>query len=723
MKRLMNALTAFGLLLVMAIAALPAHAADANLIANPAVASTGSNGQPTNWTPNSWGTNNAALSYSTASGHGDSTSLGITMSSYTNGDASWIPDQSAVAAGQNYTFTDWYESSAPTELDAQYTDASGNVSYAYLATLASSASWNQADVSFNVPANVTKVSILHILYSAGSLQTDDFSLTQAVSVPPADGNLIANASFETANGSNPANWNQGGWGTNATQFSYGANAHTGTKSATVTMSSYTSGDAKWYANPVAVTSGQSYTYSDWYESNVATQVVAAYIDGSGNYTYSDLPGAAAASAWAQYSAAFVVPAGTAKVVVYHLLGAVGSLTIDDVDLTAATSAPPNGNLVPNNSVETADPNNQKVPLDWQSDSWGSNNASFSYLATGAHTGSRAVQVSISNYSDGDGKWYFDPVAVTPDTQYRFSDYFKATVATQVMVAFTMSDGSMNYQLIGQPDAAAGWTQFSTSFTAPQGAESMTIFHLLQSVGTLTVDDENLQTYMPAGFNGPLVTLTFDDGYANEYTQGLPLLQKYNFVSTQFIITDLVNTNGYMTNAQLKAMYQAGNEIGSHTVTHDDMLDETPQQWTTELSQSKSQLQNWTGATVTDMAYPYGLYGSALIQQVAKYYTGARSVDNGLNSKDNLSAYTVKVQNVFDNTTTAQITDWLNQAKATNTWLVLVYHSVDPDVNNPVDEGIYNVTPTQLDSQLSAIKASGLPVETMQQALQQLTAQL
>ena len=57
------------------------------------------------------------------------------------------------------------------------------------------------------------------------------------------------------------------------------------------------------------------------------------------------------------------------------------------------------------------------------------------------------------------------------------------------------------------------------------------------------------------------------------------------------------------------------------------------------------------------------------------------------------------------TTTAQVADWVAQAQATNTWLIIVYHSVSA---TPTDAN--NVTPTQLDSQLAAIKASGVKVE-------------
>jgi hypothetical protein len=114
-------------------------------------------------------------------------------------------------------------------------------------------------------------------------------------------NLIANPSVETASGSLPASWNEGGWGTNTTSFTYKNNdANTGTHSLYVNTSAYTSGDAKWYFNDVAVQPNQQYTYSEFYKSSVATEVDIQYTDTSGNLSYVFLAApAASAIAWTQ----------------------------------------------------------------------------------------------------------------------------------------------------------------------------------------------------------------------------------------------------------------------------------------------------------------------------------------------------------------------------------------------------------------------------------------
>jgi peptidoglycan/xylan/chitin deacetylase (PgdA/CDA1 family) len=676
-------------------------------------------------------------------------------------------------------------------------------------------SWNTAGAT-----NGTH-SLTAIATNVGGTSTTSAAETVSVSnstiVAPTSGNLIANPLVETAsNTTTPANWSTGNWGTNTTTFSYPTTGNgTDTRSVEAQVSSYTNGDAKWYFAPVAVTPGNTYTYSDSYESTVATDVVAVFTAANGTVTYQDLgPAAASASAWSPYSATFTVPTGVQTMTVYHLISAVGSLKTDNYSLTSSTkptvsittpaanasvtgttaitaspadnsgiksvqfeldnqllgspvTAAPytyswnsttatngthsltaivtnvngvtaisaavsvnvnnatttNGNLIPNPLVQTASPTSTTTPANWASDIWGTNTTKFTYAKTGGYGTSGKLTVAMTKYTSGDGKWAFNAVPATADTMYKFSEYYESNVQTQVDAVFNMSDGSTIYQIVGQPEPATKWTNFTTEFALPQGTQSITMYHLIQSVGTLSTSDFSMTPYKPVGFSKPLLTLTFDDGYVNQYTETMPLLSQYGFDSTQFIITDLLNQAGYLTNAEVDDLYTAGNEIASHTVTHDDLTQETAAQLKTEMSQSQTTLQSITGSKVTDMAYPYGLYNTATLSATKAYYSGARGVEDGYNSIDNFNAYDLKAQNVYNTTTTAQIADWVAQAKATNTWLVLVYHSVDPDTTSAIDGGIYNVTPTQLNDQLAAIKSSGISVVTMSQAMAEVTPQL
>jgi peptidoglycan/xylan/chitin deacetylase (PgdA/CDA1 family) len=745
MKKIIYSLLSLMLLVPMALTSSRAVAESPNLIANASV-ETATNNQPASWSTNSWGTNTPTFSYS-SDAHTGSKSLSVSVTNYSNGDAKWKADQVPVTSGQTYTYSDYSKSNVVTELDAAYFDAAGKASFVYLQSIPASSVWQQSTSSITIPTGVVSLSVYHIVYSNGTLQTDDFSLTapDQTTPPPSptptptptptpdpSGNLITNGSFETANGTDPAGWNRGGWGTNTRTLTYtSGTARTGSRSANVSMTSATNGDVKWYANPTTVTPGTTYTYQDYYTSNVSTRVMLVSTDTSGVSTYTELSPAAAASAWTLYSASFSAAENAKTVTIYHLLDKVGSLSIDDVSLIAGNVTPPptppptpspTSNLVPNSSFETA---SGTKPADWSSDKWGTNTAAFSYVQNDAHSGTSSAKVTVTNYSSGDAKWSFTPITtLTPGGQYTLSAWYKTNTQPHMVAAYVNAKGVTQYLTLPNPlpasNAATTWQKYSATLDVPSDAVSMTVYFLVSSNGWLQTDDYSLVAVTPTGFSSPLISLTFDDGWSSIYTNGLPLLQKYGLVSTQYLISGTLNTSGYMTTAMAKAFQTSGSEIASHTVTHPDLTKLTSAQLTAELSNSQTKLRQLFGTTgvAQDFATPYGTYNSTVIAQIKQYYQSHRSTDAGFNSKDNFDPYNILVQDVNTDTTPAQVAAWVAKAKTNKTWLVLVYHGI---VNspNPID---YESSPANLDTELSNIKASGMPVQTVAQALATIKSQ-
>jgi len=151
------------------------------------------------------------------------------------------------------------------------------------------------------------------------------------------------------------------------------------------------------------------------------------------------------------------------------------------------SQPSYPNLISNYSWDNQDQSG--MPADWYQGGWGNNNASF-YFPTSSHSGNGG-KVTVTNYEDGDAKWYFKDVNVTPGMQYSFSDYYSSDTDTYVVARYTMDNGLYSYQYLNSAPASPSWRQFSHSFTSPLGAVSATVFHLISSNGTLSTDDESL----------------------------------------------------------------------------------------------------------------------------------------------------------------------------------------------------------------------------------------
>lgn len=530
-------------------------------------------------------------------------------------------------------------------------------------------------------------------------------------------NLIANPSVETADstGLAPAGWQHSNWGSNTSAFNWNTAGQDGTRSAQVVLSSYVSGDAKWFFDPVSVTAGTEYVFIDYYKSNVTSSMVAAVDDSAGNTSYIWLADLPASSSWKKAYGRFTPPAGSVKATVYHLIASNGWLSIDNAVLkpyVAEVATITSG--VPNNSFEQVSELSGNT-LAWQSGGWGNNQASYA-IVSGGHSGSKSAKVTVSGYVDGDAKWYFDPQPVSPGQMYRFSDWYQSNIDARAIVAVTMSDSSTKYvTLRSMAKSSTTWTNYSDTFEMPLGAVSATVYHQVVANGWLKIDDVGLVPTTIPRLNRPLVSLTFDDGWTSIHDNGLPIMKAHGVVSTQYLVSSFLDSESdYMTTAQVRDFIAAGHQVASHTVTHPDLTALSGSQLTTELNGSKNKLSRSFG-TISDFASPYGAYNASVITAIKKYYRSHRSVDFGYNGRD-FDVYNIKVQNIESTTTLADVTHWVAMAQATGTWLVLVYHQVDASGDQ------YSVTPTNLDAQIGAIQAAGVPIVTVDKALAEILPQ-
>lgn len=129
-----------------------------------------------------------------------------------------------------------------------------------------------------------------------------------------------------------------------------------------------------------------------------------------------------------------------------------------------------------------------------------------------------------------------------------------------------------------------------------------------------------------------VILTFDDGYIDNYTTLLPILEKHGMKATVFIITNDIGLEGYLSWDQLRDMQTRGIEIGSHTANHQPLANMDEAQADDELRLSKLLLE-WNGIrTVYAFSYPNGSYSSETPELLQKNeYLAAVTGDAGLNS--------------------------------------------------------------------------------------------
>ena len=134
--------------------------------------------------------------------------------------------------------------------------------------------------------------------------------------------------------------------------------------------------------------------------------------------------------------------------------------------------------------------------------------------------------------------------------------------------------------------------------------------------TITADQlsEAFENHVPLPDNA--VMITFDDGFGDNYKVAWPILQKYGFVATFFIVTEFIKP--YIIDwEQLRDLIDSGNSIGSHTVHHYNLSTLNTSQQEKELRESKRILEEGLGVDIKAFCYPYGGYNKVTLNLLSE----------------------------------------------------------------------------------------------------------
>lgn len=127
---------------------------------------------------------------------------------------------------------------------------------------------------------------------------------------------------------------------------------------------------------------------------------------------------------------------------------------------------------------------------------------------------------------------------------------------------------------------------------------------------------------PYAVVGKPFIITFDDGYQDTYDDALPLLEKYGFTATWYIISDRIGESGYLTWDEVNDMYRRVMTIGSHTLDHRDMTSLLTTDVVREVTVSKRVIEQHLQARIADFCYPYGRHN--ILAEEAVQQAGYRS---------------------------------------------------------------------------------------------------
>lgn len=157
-----------------------------------------------------------------------------------------------------------------------------------------------------------------------------------------------------------------------------------------------------------------------------------------------------------------------------------------------------------------------------------------------------------------------------------------------------------------------------------------------------------------------VAITFDDGTCSILTHAVPILKRYGFAATVFVVTGHLQeeprgiaSHGRfepLTRDDLLILAREGLTIGSHSQTHRRLAELSAEECDREVVGSKQSLEYVLAEPVHWFSYPYGSFNHHVIESVQRAgYSGAASVIRDNRNSAKHLFYLQRVM-VMDNTT-------------------------------------------------------------------------
>jgi peptidoglycan/xylan/chitin deacetylase (PgdA/CDA1 family) len=156
---------------------------------------------------------------------------------------------------------------------------------------------------------------------------------------------------------------------------------------------------------------------------------------------------------------------------------------------------------------------------------------------------------------------------------------------------------------------------------------------LKAAGWRAVTLDQIQAYWTKGTSlgttKPIV-ITFDGGYASQYTNALPVLKRLGWVGVDNIqVNGLSPTDGGISDSQVRGLIAAGWQLGAQGISQPDLTTLASTDLTNEVSTARQTLASRYNVTVNWFSYPSGDYNATVVAAVRTAgYVGATTTVAG-----------------------------------------------------------------------------------------------
>jgi peptidoglycan/xylan/chitin deacetylase (PgdA/CDA1 family) len=107
-------------------------------------------------------------------------------------------------------------------------------------------------------------------------------------------------------------------------------------------------------------------------------------------------------------------------------------------------------------------------------------------------------------------------------------------------------------------------------------------------------------------------ITIDDGHSDGALYALPILRKYGFVATFYVVAGRIGMANNLSWDQVAELAAAGMEIGDHTLTHVRLTLLTWVEIQHEINAAQTLLEAHLGVAPTTFAYPFGAFNDTVV---------------------------------------------------------------------------------------------------------------
>lgn len=131
----------------------------------------------------------------------------------------------------------------------------------------------------------------------------------------------------------------------------------------------------------------------------------------------------------------------------------------------------------------------------------------------------------------------------------------------------------------------------------------------------------------------IAIINFDDNWKSQYQYAKPILDKYQFKASFYVVCDYMDKKNRLSWDELKNLYREGHEIGSHTMSHANLDNVLTDGADNEIVQSKKCIED-RGIKVTSFSYPFnsGDDNLEILDLVSSNYEFARTAGGDPGSK-------------------------------------------------------------------------------------------